>query len=644
MAKAGGLGKHILDSASLVSLILLLILGGIKKDVLSLGLSGLMLTWKGSRSAAQEILERRFVGELKAAVEPVHRENIDLQYRQSVLERENLALREADRLLWDRADEAEKATVQLLEQLNTQEKAHNCTKNKLESANQQIVAKEAQLLELDLYNERLDVQLRTYKEVEREKLHLKDTEIRKLETQAQEAKRKFEEKLKTAFESEDKAREDLQGALARVAVLNDEISRLHAPKRLTEVAWYKEFSNAICDWLGEVGIPVDLLRAIDTEGILSLTVKPKRLSDLPMLETIQTKLFRQFELPVKPGIEIGIHEATLHLYDKKKAKEHRFFAPTGTWFTDLLIREKNGRKTTLHGRYVGESESGKSTLLANGIGCVKQFVPGVEIRIADPLYYIGDSDWKGHSVSHKTEAESYQGFLAFYELFQARKDNAVSKTHPIVFILDEFDTMIATYDTLKPMVKAIWKQGRHAETYLWTSGQSPLVGDFGLRRDDVQNCFGMYLGTTIPRSFADCFITGEESVKWLYEYNERKKVGEKYLVFVRPKFDPAFMTQTPSPGTYTGELFSEPTVTEINSTSSQPDYEFLEFDLGSAKKTLEALVSSDETELRVRMLQLAQQGLSASQIVHRIWNLKPSRSKAYKEKLILTQRLLRRPK
>ena len=642
--KAGGLGKQVLDITSLASLILLLTLGGVKKDVLSLWLSGLMIAWKGSRIATQELLEQQFAGEIRSAVEPLQAEKARLHYDLGLAQSENEVLRAADKLLWERADEAEKVTVRLMDQIDVKETAHERTKFELAATYKQIEALKAELLELDLYNERLDVQLRTHRDVEREKLHIKDSEIRKLETQAQEAKRNFADKLKSAFESEDKAREELQQALAKVAILKDEIARIQAPKRLTEVAWYKEFCNAVCDWLCENGVVVDLLRAIENEGVISLTVKPHKLSDLPLLETIRSKMFYHFEMPVKPTVEIGTHEAVIHIYDKKKAKERTFFVPAETWFEDVLIREKNGRKTTLHGRYVGESESGKSTLLSNGIGCVKQFIPGVEIRIGDPLYHVGDSDWKNNRVDFKTESESHQGFLEFYQLFQDRKDNKAPKTHTVVFILDEFDTMIANYPDLEPLVKAIWKQGRHSETYLWTSGQSPLVADFGLRRDDVQNCFGMYLGTTIPRSFSDCFITGEESVKWLYEYNERKKAGERYLVFVRPKFDTAFMTGTPLPGTYSGSALQERSQTGSNPTEAKPNYELLEFDLKSTKQTLEALVSDEVTELRVRMLQLTQQGLSVSQIVNRIWNLKPSRSKEYKEKISLTQRLLNQSK
>ena len=644
MMKAGGFGKQILDTTSVLSLILLLVIGGVKKDVWSLWLSGLMLVWKASRCTTQELMEGQFAINIKAAVEPLHVDNVRLSYDLGLLRNENEALRQADRLLWERAEESEKIAVRLREEMKQLEVKVSRLKDDLAGARKQIDDKEDQILALDLYNERLDVQLRTHKDVEREKLSIKDNEIRKFEAQLQDAKRRFEDSLKAAHRNEDKAREDLQQALAQVAILKDEIDRLLAPKRLTEVAWYKNFCNSVCDWLGEQGILVDLLRATENEGVLSLTVRPKKLSDLPVLETVRNKLFYAFELPVKPSFEVGTHEAVIHIYDKKKAKEHKFFVPSETWFSDVLIREKNGRKTTLHGRFVGESESGKSTLVVNGIGCVKQFIPGVEVRIADPLFYVGDTDWKGHKVSFKTEEETFEALVAFYKLFQDRKDNVVPKTHTVVFLLDEFDTMIANYPQLEPMVKAIWKQGRHSETYLWTSGQSPLVADFGLRRDDVQNCFGMYLGTTIPRSFADCFITGEESVKWLYEYNERKKTGEKYLVFVRPKFDTAFMTQTPQPGTYAATALAEPPQTERNSTEGEPNYESLEFDLSSTRKALETLVSDDQTELRVRVLQLAKQNLTPSQIVNRVWGLKPSRSRDYKDKLNLVQRLLDRSK
>lgn len=637
--KAGGLSKNILHIASWSSLILLLLAGGIKKDVLLLYLSSLALSWKAARAITQEIEERDYSRLMRAATEPLHTENVRLSYDLGSLRSENAALQEADRLLWQRADEAEKVATSLREDIKSFE--NNLAKVRLDvrEAEKQLAIKEVELRDLDLYNERLSVQLDERSNVERQKVEIQREENRKLQSRMEEAQRKYAESLKTAHADEDKAREALSACQARVVVLQEEIARLHKPRRLTEVAWYKEFCNAACDWLGEIGLPVHLLRASENEGALSLVVRPQNLSDLPLLETVSSKMFQHFEMPVKPIVEISVHEAVIHIYDKKKAKERKFFIPTETWFEDLLIREKGGKVTTRNGRFVGESETGKSTVLANAIGCVEKFVLGVKFLIGDPLFHVGDSDWKGHKVTYKTEAECYQGLLDFYQLFNDRKDNIKQKTHTLVFCLDEFDTMIANYPALEPIVKALWKQGRHAETYLWTSGQSPLVADFGLRRDDIQNCFGMYLGTTIPRSFADCFITGEEAVKWHFEYNERKKAGEQYLVFVRPKGDVAFMTQTPAPGTYAvHELEGSSTAQSTSSLNGRSD----EFDLKATRKSLESLASMSSEEVEaVRVRELFSQGIKPYDIVYQIWGVYRGSSKTYKDKKAFVERILK---
>lgn len=603
--KSRELGKSILDNASIVSLALLLIVGTVQKDMRMVWSSTLMISWKTSRRATQELLSPAIV---------------ETKDQLIVAQQENNVLREADRILYQKGMEQQSEIEQL------------------KGAKELAAKLESELNELDLVNERLNTQLATHRDVETEKLNLLRSEVFKLENKLSEAKRNFEQRLKQAFEAEDKTAQELAEAKATIVILQDRIAQLLAPRRITEAAWYKQFCNGVADWMGEVGYPVHLNAALDSDGVITMTVEPLRLSDLPVLETLRSKMFYHFKLPVKPGFELGVHDAKIHILDKAKAKERKFFVPEETWFEDLLVREKNGRMTTYGGRFVGESESGKSTALANAIGCVKERVPDVEFIIADPLFYVGDSDWQGHEVTHRNDEECYEGLKSFYQLFKDIKDNKAPKSHTRVFVLDEFDTMMADHSDLRDMVRALWKQGRHAETYLWVSGQSPLVQLFDLKRDDVQNVFGVYLGTTVPRSFADCFITGEESVKWLYEYNERKKAGEQFLAFIRPKNGNAFMTQTPMPGAYTGKGL------EVHS-GAIPDSLFdpdsLEFNLDQARKSLEAAADMDSGQLeKLRILNLHSKGKKPHEIIMSIWGLEPKRSKAYREKKALVQQVI----
>lgn len=500
-------------------------------------------------------------------------------------------------------------------------------------------SKEKELRELDLINERLQVQLSTIKanliEVWSEKLRLKEQEIHRLATELKANQQRYEQNLKKAHAEEDAAREGLVNARQRIVVLEEELAHLKAPKRLSNANWFFNLANEVGNYISDRGMPVDVLKAMEEEAIVAIDLKPHRISDHRLIPNLCHRIQDDLELPVKPIIHANEDfSLTVHVLDKKRAKKVEFIEPQD-WIQQVLIREKRGQVNTYHARFVGESESGKSTLVVNSMGCVQAAIPTVQFTIADPVYSGGESGWEAFNPQYRSDEEAYQGLIAFYQFFLDRQSGLKKKDGVKIFILDEFDTTLTNHPDLKPIVKALWKQGRHQDCYLWAIGQSPLVADFGLRRDDVQNVVGLYLGTSIPRAFGDCFIAPKEEIKLLQEYHARRDAGQYYLALCRPKGNErVFIAQTPKEGTYAYKQGLQP-IAKPTQPPLKPnvDYYSAEFDVDAVKQQLEAsMKGGSEDSVRSLVLGLHHQGKTVAEIVETIWKLKPSRSNEYKQK------------
>ena len=641
MIAARGLGKHILDTASWSTLVLLLLVGAVKKDVLSLYLSSIAMGWKASRVAVEYVHGSECDRAVRAAIKPLHDENLVLRCDIGSIRNENEALRAADRLLWERAEESEKVATRLQDALKEADRKLNLAKLEVNQARELVNTKEAELKELDLYNERLDVQLREYRSIEAQKLGEKDSVIRKLEKQFEDSKKLFQDRLKTAHVEADQAKDDLYRAEAQIAVLRDEIARLMAAKKLAEGVDTHNFANQIVEWFGKAGFVVDAESATVSGSDWVLVFRMRSQKDSFRIREYAQQMRIDFSLYALPSLKVDGDRLRITVHRAEVANEAKYLRTEATWLQEALIFVKNGQTVTHHTRFSGSTETGKSTLVCNAVGVVIQRIPLVEIELADPLV-AGQSSWTTLKPKYKGEEASVEGLLRFYEEFK-RLDSGVEKSdRSKIFILDEFDRMMQNHPELMPIVLDLWKSGRHQKRYLWVIGQSALVGKYNLNMEDVQNVIGFYLGATVERGLSDANDDPSYNSGLRQEWHMAKARAVRYLCLCRPMTVTGrpFLAVMPPPDTFAmGKAVESLRSHDESLEEEKLDGRLVEFDIDQTRSSLEKLVSSPEPQKditsgltpkeKVQVTKLLRQGLSAAKIVKEVWGVSPSRNEPY---------------
>ncbi|MBW4662462.1 MAG: hypothetical protein KME15_27765 [Drouetiella hepatica Uher 2000/2452] len=617
-------------------------MGGIKKDALALYLSSLGLAFKSARVITQEIETRDYDRLMRAATEPLRIENTRLSYDLGSQRSENAALKEADRLLWQRADEAEKVAARIRNEYKALENKLSKAIHATGQALKQVEAKEAELKELDLYNERMSVQLDTHRSVTDQKVNIQREETRKLEQNLKDAQKSFREKLEKAHADVDEARDALATSEAQVAVLRDEIARLHRAKTLAEGVDTNDFANRVVEWFGKAKFLVDAESANVSGSDWVLVFRLRNQKDSFRIREYAQQMKIDFSLSSLPTLKVDGDKLRITIHRGEIENEAKYLRVDPTWLQEALVFEKSGETVTHHARFSGSTETGKSTLVCNAVGVLIIRIPLVEIELADPLI-AGQSEWKTLKPKYKGEDSCVAGFIRFYEEFKRLDRGEEKSNRSKVFIMDEFDRMMQNHPELLPMVLDLWKSGRHQKRYLWVLGQSALVGKFSLNMEDVQNVIGFYLGATVERGLTDANDDPSYSSKLRQEWHHAKARELRYLCLCRPMTVTGrpFLAVMPKPDTFAlGKAQEALRSYDEGKEEVQLENRLVEFDLDSAKQNLERLVSpSQETQKdltlgltskeKVKVEKLLREGLSASKVVKEVWGISPSRNEPY---------------
>ncbi len=246
------------------------------------------------------------------------------------------------------------------------------------------------------------------------------------------------------------------------------------------------------------------------------------------------------------------------------------------WLLDMVERGN-------HFRINGPTDSGKSALIDNIVGAMRQTWPELRLTVADPKYPF--TEWTTFEPNYKGAEESFKGVASLEKLIDnrfvlARREKEAGRPlpefDPELFVLDEAEILMddaRAQDEAAPPKRGQVSLQRHLTRMLRKGlkigrgltkqrgrglkvayvAQSPLCSRIGLNRDDLDQSVNIFLGENIPRALEE-ELKGKLSTSdrdyWLDQYQMRIKRGDVFFCLVKAPGKRPFMATLPAPGTY----------------------------------------------------------------------------------------------
>lgn len=402
--------------------------------------------------------------------------------------------------------------------------------------------------------------------------------------------------------------------------------------------------NKVLDILASAEIYCDAVRSDMKAGFDELWIKPRGVTGIKDIEKYGDVLIQRLNLLDKPefSIDSGCIKIKLYVEPTTKGLSAKVKQTDLKELLQRVIVEGN------HIRLNGQRDSGKSTFANNIKVLVKECLPGVEIRLINPLAHSPKSNWNIPSEWDSFDT-SVDGLREANKLMKDRHDlckladeQEIEKPtlEPVLFIVDELDTIISQHgDVARDLLKAILKTGTHFKVFLFMIGQTPNCKELKLYKADFLNTVSIYLGANIPRGIEESCLVNSDVDYWKAQLKSRQQNNHKYLGFVSHIDGTLALCELPKPNEYnvrtavlTGENLEE---TE---------------NLDEVKRRLEASLEvsgfnstqleNPDNDIENRAKSLFSNGFTVSQIVTEIWGLKPSRKSDYKLRVKQIEKIL----
>lgn len=499
----------------------------------------------------------------------------------------------------------------------------------------------ARLERFSLANDQWEVESKVWEEKSKARMEPLKSEVERLKKSTE-----HYQKLYQRATEEYNSMADLNNEqAAKIEFLKLQLQALLAPKRLNGELPEQKLADEIANWFGSANPAIQLnVESASVSGQdWSLLFSMKNSRDKNRIHEFAGWLQNDFSLAETPTIKVIDERVRITIHRGEMNNESRYLKVDPSWLKTALVLSKGGKLETHHARFQGSTECGKSTLVSNAIGCVVSSIPMIEVKLADPLLN-GKSEWKTIKPAYKGEDAVVAAIIEFYQEYKAIDEGKAEIGHPKVFILDEFDKLVAKHPELIPFILEIWKSGRHYERYFWIISQSALVGKFGLNMEDMDNLIGFYLGQTLERGFIDSHEDPNYISRLRQEWHTTKAKRLEWVCFVRPHTlkNRPFLAVMPLPGHYSigGDIHA---IAEQVNEEKYLENRSIEFDTGEAVDRLNRLfemetpenqaASKPEFEVTQKQLkaakQLLEQGLKPHEIILKVWNRKKGNGKAY---------------
>lgn len=428
----------------------------------------------------------------------------------------------------------------------------------------------------------------------------------------------------TARQLEAETLQQIAGYQQRIQQLENALIPFLAPKKSEGRNQAEIIADSVIDLLYSKELPTDFDSAWEDGELIQIRVKPKGETTLKDVQSAAEFIERAFHLTKLPDVKNNLGCIQITLNYKPSKDKSAIIEPSDNWFEATLLNSKNGQLRPNHARFVGESESGKSTLVNNAIGITLKHCPDLAVELADPLGDSGESEWN-FKANYLNPEDCFNAVQSLSNLVNSRLKEGNRDRSEKLLIVDEIDDLVASYGSaLTDLIKHIWKQGRHANCFLWIIGQSPYCKTLQMGIYDLKNAVSFYISSTVSKGLSDMQLTNEREQYWLKQFQLRQDSGSNYVCLVAPKRLPCFLANMPKPGEFAEpQTLSSAVLASLETVSTDSHGEAL-----------------DETAQTI--LDLASNGLTVPQIIDSIWQIKPSRSKRYMNCKQIVEELLER--
>lgn len=390
------------------------------------------------------------------------------------------------------------------------------------------------------------------------------------------------------------------------------------PKLASGISRTEYYSNKLINFLYSKNIDCDYSDSWEEYAydLIRLVPKNATLKDIKnYTEELQLELRLQclpsFEI-VQGCIQIKIDTRLLDTVPKKQ--ETKLKLVTDNWLPEIA-------KKIIHGKVDGETQSGKSTFVQNLSNLLSSIYSDAEFISIDPKYPLS-LDWESE-LSDWQRKPKYPGIktalnglkelsgeinqrleLVTEDVQNGKKPRKFSKK---VFIVDEIDWITLEYgkeatDNLQVGLKV----GAALNVIVVYFGQTPRCSKLKMTKDDFRNSTNISLGSNIPDAINTYVFDDSYGRELLDLYWRENNAGNVFICLVAQKGKKPFLALLPEPGKYT------------------------------PLKNLEAIIDNSFELTSVddsTIIKLINEGLRDSEIVQRLWDIKPSRSQDYKNSI-----------
>ncbi len=413
---------------------------------------------------------------------------------------------------------------------------------------------------------------------------------------------------------------ELELYVEQLQLKEDFLRKAKLPKLANGISRTEYYANKIISYLFENGIDCDFADSWEESTHDLIRLIPKNGTTKKDLEKHSEQLQLELRLSTAPTFEIvqGCIQLRLdtHIIETApKEKKNKLALVTGDWLTDIA-------KDIIHARVNGETGSGKSSFVCNLANILTHIHKSAKFISNDPKYPLSLdwelelSDWQ-RKPKYKGIENALQGLVAMTGEIKHRLDLVTidvesnrkpRKFNKQVWLIDEIDWIISDYgnDATNELRTGL-KVGRALEVVIIYFGQTDRCSRLKMTKDDFRNTTNISLGSNIPDAI-ELYVHDQGLAKELLElYWLENNRGNKYLALVAQVGKKPFLAQLPEPGTY------------------KP---------ASSDKNLECPFSNSSRFLEIPdkvISELVNDGLRDSEVVERLWSLKPSRSDDYQQ-------------
>jgi hypothetical protein len=353
--------------------------------------------------------------------------------------------------------------------------------------------------------------------------------------------------------------------IEQLQLKEDLLRKAKLPKLASGISRTEYYANKIISYLFENGIDCDFADSWEESTHDLIRLIPKNGTTKRDLEKHSEALQLELRLSNAPTFEIVQGCIQLRLDTRlvetvQKEKKSKLSLVVDEWLPDVIAK-------VIHLKLDGETQSGKSTAVANICSVLSTIYKDAEFISIDPKYPLSLAGIAPEALATWQRIPKYPrienalaGLQELADTVRLRLELAgqdiaagkpIRKFPKIVFVVDEIDWIALEYSKEAiDLLQVGLKVGAALNVVVLYLGQTPRCSKLKMTKDDFRNSTNISLGSNIPDAL-ETYIFDEEYKRELLElYWSEMNKGNVYICLVSQKGKKPFLAKLPEPGLY----------------------------------------------------------------------------------------------